>query len=98
MKYKKGVNNKMVDMLSRPPINASIFLYTNSLTIDSYVEKYGRDVEFKYVYERLTHGSQVENYHFQGNLLHHVNKLCVPEDERIHVIKESHLLFQRILG
>jgi len=48
------------------------------------------------VYERIIHGLQEENYHLQGKLLYHVNKLCIPEDERMRVIREAHI--SHILG
>jgi hypothetical protein len=67
--YKKGTRNKVVDMLSRPPIFASIILKKDSLAHDSYIEQYSDDEDFKDVYERLTHGSQVENFHLQDKLL-----------------------------
>jgi hypothetical protein len=35
IRYKNGIKNKVVDMLSRPPINASIVLQHNSLTHES---------------------------------------------------------------
>jgi hypothetical protein len=57
IRYKKGINNKVVDMLSRPPIYASIVLKNASLAHVSYIEQYANDEYFKYVYERLTHGS-----------------------------------------
>jgi hypothetical protein len=38
IKYKKGTSNKVADILSRPPISASIILKNNSLYHDSYVE------------------------------------------------------------
>jgi hypothetical protein len=38
IKYKKGTSNKVADMLSRPPIVASIILKNTSLSHDSYVE------------------------------------------------------------
>jgi hypothetical protein len=44
-------------MLSRSPIAAS-------RPHDSYVEKYAIDEDFKEVYEKLTHGAQLENYCF----------------------------------
>jgi hypothetical protein len=55
--YKKGTSNKVADMLSRPPIIASIILKNNSLSHDSYVEQYAIDEDFKEVYEKLTHGA-----------------------------------------
>jgi hypothetical protein len=38
IKYKKGTSNKVADMISRPPINASIILKNASLSHDSYIE------------------------------------------------------------
>ena len=55
IKYKKGTHNKVADMISRPPIVASIILKNTSLTHDSYIEKYAYDEDFKDVYEKLTH-------------------------------------------
>jgi hypothetical protein len=71
----------VIDMLSRPPIVASIILKNASLSHDSYVEQYAIDQDFKEVYEKLTHGAQVENYCLQGKLLYHLGKLCIPTSE-----------------
>jgi hypothetical protein len=90
IKYKKGTSNKVPDMLSRPPIVASIILENVSLYHDSYVEQYAIDEDFKEVYEKLTHGAQVNNYFMQGKLLYHLGKLCIPTSERVHVIREAH--------
>jgi hypothetical protein len=57
IKYKKGTSNKVVDMLSRPPIVASIILNNTSLSHDSYVEQYAIGAYFKELYEKLSHGS-----------------------------------------
>jgi hypothetical protein len=57
IKYKKGTSKKIDDMLSRPPIVASIILKNNSLSHDRYVEQYAIDEYFKEVYEKLTHGA-----------------------------------------
>jgi hypothetical protein len=57
IKYKKGTSNKVADMISRPPIAASIILKNTSLSHDSYVEQYDIDEDFKEVYEKLTHGA-----------------------------------------
>jgi hypothetical protein len=62
IKYKKGMSNKVVDMLSRPPIVAFIILKNDSLSHDIYVEQYVVDEYFKQVFEKLTHGSQLDNY------------------------------------
>jgi hypothetical protein len=86
IKYKKGTSNKVTDMLFRHPIVASIILKNASLSHDSYVEQYSIDEDFKEVYEKLTHGAQVENYCLQGKLLYHLGKLCIPTSEQVHVI------------
>jgi hypothetical protein len=90
IKYKKGTSNKVEDMLSRPPITTSIILKYTYLSHDNYVEQYAIDDDFKEVYEKLTHGAQVENYCLQGKLLYHLGKLCIPTSERVHVIQEAH--------
>jgi hypothetical protein len=81
IKYKKGTNNKVADMRSRPPIVASIILKNTSLSHDNYVEQYSINEYFKEVYEKLTHGAQVENYSLQEKLLYHIGKLCIPTSE-----------------
>lgn len=97
IKYKKGTSNKVVDMLSRPPISSSIIFHNASLYFESYVEQYANNNDFKEIYATLTHGSQVDNYHLQGKLLYHLGKLCIPIGERVHVIREAHtsLVFGR---
>jgi hypothetical protein len=89
IKYKNGTSNKLANILSRPPIVASIILKNASLYQDSYVEQYAIDEDFKEVYEKLTHGAQVENYCLQGKLLYHLEILCIPTSERVHVIHED---------
>jgi hypothetical protein len=81
IKYKKGTSNKVVDMISRPPIAATIILKNDSLSHDSYVEQYVVDEYFKEGFEKLTHGAQVENHCLQGKLLYHLGKLCIPTSE-----------------
>ena len=90
IKYKKGTSNKVVNMLSHPPIFASVILHNASLSFESYTEQYANDDDFKEVYVKRTHGSQVENYHLQGKLLYHLGKLCIPIGDRVHVIREVH--------
>jgi hypothetical protein len=90
IKYKKGIGNKVVDILSRPPIATSIILKNTSLSHDIYVEQYATDEDFKEVYEKLTHGTKVERYCLQGKLLYHIGKLCIPTSQRVHVIQEAY--------
>ena len=60
IRYKKGIFNKFVDMLSRPIISASTFLKNDSIVHESYIEHYALDDDFKYVYASLSEGNQVE--------------------------------------
>ena len=65
IKYKKGTSKKVADMLSRPPIVASIVLKNASLSHEIYIEQYAADDDFKEIYEKLTNGTQVEDYYLQ---------------------------------
>ena len=80
-------------MLSRPPTNALIVLQNSPLAHDSRIEQYTHDEEFKDVYEYLMNGTQKEelNYHVNDNILFHLSKICIPQSERVHVIKEAHI-------
>ena len=80
IRYKKGINNKFSDMLSRPIISASIFLKNDSIMHESYIEQYASDEDFKEVYANLRKGNHVEenDYHLHNNLLFHLGKLCIP--------------------
>jgi hypothetical protein len=90
IKYKKGIHNKVADMLSRPMINASKILRYNTLAHESYVEQYAKDDDFKDVYEALIHCNQQLDYYMHDNLLYHLGNLCIPRDERVNVFRESH--------
>jgi hypothetical protein len=43
IRYKKGIQRKVDDMLSTPFVNASIVLQHSSLAHESYIEQYARD-------------------------------------------------------
>jgi len=65
IRYEKGIQNKVVDKLSRPIINVSTILKDNSVLHESYIEQYAQDIDFKYVYATLSQGRKVEelDYH-----------------------------------
>jgi len=79
-------------MLSRPIINASTILKHNSVLHEIYIEQYAKYIDFKYVYATLSHGKQVEelDYHVKDQLLYHFGKLCIPQIERVNIIREAH--------
>jgi hypothetical protein len=81
IRYKKGIFNKVTDMLSRPIISASVILKQSPIMHESYVEQYALDTDFKEVYETLCHSNHVEelDYHVHNNLLYHLGKLCIPQ-------------------
>jgi len=91
-RYKKGIHNKVTDMLSRPIINASTIPKHNSVLHESYIEQYAQDMDFKDVYATLSQGKRVEelDYHRRDRFLYHCGKLCIPQTERIKIIMEAH--------
>ena len=80
-------------MLSRTIISASTFLKNDYIVHEIYIEQYAYDVEFKDVNASLSEGNQVEEnyYHLHKNLLFHLGKLCIPQGERLSVMREAHL-------
>jgi hypothetical protein len=92
IRYKKGIHNKVADMLSRPPSTIATILKHNSITHERYIEQYDKEKYFKGVYVNLSHGKRVEelNYHIKDKLLYLLGKLCILESERVHVIREAH--------
>ena len=92
IRYKKGIFNKVVDMLSSPIISASTLLKNYSIVHESYIEYYASDADFKDVYASLSEGNQVEenDYHMHNNFLCHLGKLCIPQGERLSVMREAH--------
>ena len=77
IRYKKGIHNKVADMLSRQIINASTILKHNLVLHERYIEQYAQDIDFKDVYATLSQG----NYHVKDRLLYHYGKLCIPQIE-----------------
>jgi len=92
IRYKKDIHNKVANMFSRPIINASTILKHTFVLHESYIEQYAQDIDFKYVYATLSQGKKVEelDYHVKDRLLYHCVKLCIPQIERIKIIREAH--------
>ena len=79
-------------MLSRPIISVSTLLKSDYFVHESYIEQYAYDIDFQDVYASLSEGNQVEEkyYHMHNNLLFHLGKLCIPQGERLSVMREAH--------
>eukprot|EP00253_Pinus_taeda_P025300 PITA_25300 len=92
IKNKKGIYNKVVNVLSRPIVSATNLLKHNSILHESYIEQYSLDNDFQDVYAKLSQGNQVEelDYHLHDNSLYHLGKLCIPQRERVNTIREAH--------
>lgn len=85
IRYKKGIYNKVADIIYRPIISETTLLKHNSVLHESYVEQYALDNDFQDVYASLSQHNQVEelDYHLYDNLLYHLGKLCIPQGETI---------------
>ena len=79
-------------MLSRPIISASILLKNDSIVHERYIEQYASDEDFKEVYANLSEGNHVEEngYHLHNHFLFHLGKLCIPQGERLSMMREAH--------
>jgi len=47
IRYKKGIDNKVDDMLSRPIVSATTLLKHNFVLHEIYIEKYALDNDFQ---------------------------------------------------
>ena len=59
---------------------------------ESYIEQCAPDIDFKDVYATLSNGKKVEelDYYVKDQLLYHLGKLCIPQTERVNIIREAH--------
>ena len=53
IRYNKDIYDKVVDMLTRPIVSASVIFKHNLIMHESYLEQYALDVDFKNVYATL---------------------------------------------
>ena len=60
IRYKKGIYNKVTDMLSRSIVNSTIILKHNPIMHEIFIEQYVNDSDFQDVHEILSHGNQNE--------------------------------------
>jgi len=93
IRYKKGIHNKVADMLSRSIISASTILKHISVLHESYIEQYAQDIDFRDVYATLSQDKPVEelDYYIKDQILYHCGKPCIPQTERVNIILEAHI-------
>ena len=79
-------------MLSRPIISTITLLKNDYIVHESYIEQYASVVDFKDVYANLSEGNHVEenDYHLHNNFLFHMGNLCIPQGERLSIMRKAH--------
>ena len=79
-------------MLSRLVFIASTLLENDYVVHESYIEQYAHNVDFQDVHASLSEGNQIEenDYHMHTNFLFHLGKMCIPQGERVSVMREAH--------
>ena len=90
IRYKKGVTNKLADMLSRPPISLLVAMRIQPLVPSEYEPKYQSSKDFKKVYETAVSGKPGD-FAIRDGLLYKGKLLCIPEDgDRLTWLREAH--------
>lgn len=86
-RYKKGISDMFVDVLSRPIVCITTFLKHHFVLHESYVQK---NTYFQYVHSSLSQRNQVEEfvYHWRHNVLYHLGKKDVATDSNMDKAKE----------
>lgn len=86
-RYKKGISNKFVDVLSRPIVCMTTFLKHHFVLHESYVQK---NTYFQDVHSSLSQRNQVEEfiYHLHHNVLYHLGKKDVDIDSNMDKAKD----------
>ena len=79
-------------MLSRPIVSATNLLEHNFVLHESYIEQYALDNDFQDVFASLSQCNHVEelDYHLHDNLLYHLRKRFIPQQERVNIRREAH--------
>jgi hypothetical protein len=87
-------------MISRPPTSNSTTLGTlmhmDPFTHDAYKEAYIEYEDFKEVFQQLQgqiyieEGDSKDDHHLLNGFLYNIDKLCVPKDKILQLIREAH--------
>ncbi|GKA69579.1 transposon ty3-I gag-pol polyprotein [Tanacetum coccineum] len=93
IKYKKGSQNKLADMLSRPPVIMlclSVFMQVHPSSHNEYASEYPSDPDFMNVIKEMECHKPTE-FNWKGKLLYKGGLLCVPKTaERVQWMREAH--------
>jgi hypothetical protein len=91
IKYKKGSTNHVIDCLSRTSV-AVLTTVINSCGHETsgWPQLYNNDSKFSTIYQTLSTGKTVPNFHLQDGLVCHLIHLCVPSSEHAKLIQEAH--------
>lgn len=96
IKYKKGITNNVVDCFSHPPTyHALMIMFTSHLGFLTWSSQYAQDPDFGVTYTSLQNPSTsnlrpYQDFHVKEGLLYKLDKLCVPQDHRVSLLKEAH--------
>ncbi|CAL9018650.1 unnamed protein product [Prunus brigantina] len=92
IKYKKGVTNKLADMLSRPPRHSALLvaLQLQPVVLSEYITSYDSDPEFKMFFDKLQRGKPCQ-FEMKDGLMFKGKQLCIPNNgDRLQWIREAH--------
>jgi len=91
IKYNKGITNRVIDWLSRPPVAAlTTVLESYGHETAGWSQLYENDLEFPPTYWALYVGTPVVEFHLQDGVLSHLGHIYVPSSERAKLIWEAH--------
>ncbi|OMO57853.1 hypothetical protein CCACVL1_25676 [Corchorus capsularis] len=81
----------LVNTSKRPPLKvANVVMYREPSDSVIYKEQYIDDSCFQNTYRQLEAGNSIDGYHLEDGLLFKGNKVCVPLDSRLKLIREAH--------
>lgn len=92
IKYKKGTTNKLADFLSRPPSKiVAVVMQVEPARFNSYKDLHRNEDDFKKHFDTVNKFEEgKQGYHMDNGLLFEEDKLCIPKDHRLPLIREAH--------
>jgi hypothetical protein len=97
IKYKTRITNRVIDCLSRSPVEAlTMVLNSCGHETSGWPQLYEIDPDFANTYQMLGENVVVNNFHLQDGLLCRLGHIYVPSSERVKLIWEAH--YSRVAG